>query len=62
VVYRSGTWPASNAIGRSLTLDVVPDMAERGVDDGALNDRSGGGNSGRGRHGGVWGERVELSS
>lgn len=39
-------------VAEVLQLDVVPDMAERGVDDGALDDRSGGGNGSGGRHGG----------
>ena len=40
--------------GTELTLDVVPDVAERGLDDGALDDGGGSGNDGR--HGDDWPE------
>lgn len=37
-------------VGKVVELDVVPDLGERGADDGALEDRGGRGDCGVGGH------------
>lgn len=45
-------------VGEVVQLDVVPDMGQRGADDGALGDRCGRGDGARGSHFGPGSESI----